>query len=78
MPVSPSYFEWWQWLLCGAVAAVIAVIMGVIASMYFDSNKPGSTAGGCLFTILAIIPGLSALACFGVGIIRFVKWVWAG
>jgi hypothetical protein len=67
--ISPSDLPWWGWILLGFVAAVIGFFRGALA----DTSKDDS---GCGTMILVCLLYLFALLCGGIGLIRFVKWVW--
>jgi hypothetical protein len=68
--LSPSFLPWWGWLLCAAGAWSVCITAGKILD---DQNDDG--IGGWVFTVLV---GLAALFVTGLGVIRFVKWAWAG
>jgi|GEM_PF-6403763 hypothetical protein len=63
--MSPADFPWWSWILGG----MIGVVLGFWINIKVD-KVPAETFG----LILAASGCISIL----IGIIRFVKWVWAG
>lgn len=62
----PSALPWWGWLAVAAVLLFAAVIAYV-----FDEDS----GCGCIFGATLGIGGLLTAL---LGIVRFVKWTWAG
>ena len=67
MPISPSDFEWWAWLLIAMGAAFVTWI----------ANLFEEEIGGLSISI-TIVSGLFAILSGAIGIIRFVRWAWNG
>jgi hypothetical protein len=63
-----------MWLLFALGAIVGCGVCGGIASVAGD-NDHGFIM--FVFGIVAVAAGLAGLGCFAVGVILFVKWVWA-
>ena len=64
-----SMLPWWGWLL-GAVGSAICVLLSMVMA---ESEKTGWFGA-----LLLPVAGLSTFACAVIGVIRFVKWAWAG
>ncbi len=67
-PISPSDLPWWGWLL----GAGFAWFLGFLIRMFSTDED------GCLELCVVAVFALAGLLCFGIGSIRFVKWVWGG
>jgi hypothetical protein len=63
-------FSWWQWLLISGGLALVAWIA-------YAAAEDGGDAAGCLGPLVALPAGLGSIIAFAIGVIRFVKWVWA-
>ncbi len=66
--MTPADLPWWGWLLCAVGAGVLGAALTSLA------NKEN----GCLATVIRNLAFIGALILFVIGIIRFIKWVWAG
>jgi putative component of toxin-antitoxin plasmid stabilization module len=67
----PSDIAWWMWLLIAAGFGLVAAIAGGVFEM---REKRGVGISGPVYFVSAMAGAL----CMIVGVIRFVKWVWAG
>jgi hypothetical protein len=65
---SPSVLPWWGWLVCSAVAWFLGLLIYGNAG-----EKEGCLEIGFIYGFFGI-----GLLSFGIALIRFVKWVWAG
>ena len=72
MSISPSDLQWWGWVLCGLGATLVSVILYIGAEVASASDWKGAGY------VSAVITGLAAVGCFLIGLIRFIKWAWAG
>jgi hypothetical protein len=68
LQISPSDLPWWGWLLV-ALGCLVVFVTGYVM---FDYSESG------LGVILMIGGGLAGVIFGGIGIVRFIKWVWAG
>jgi len=70
--MSPSDFAWWAWLLCGA-----GLLFGCwISAESSDTNRGGTQIVGAIIAFLTGPVGNHLRSLLGV--IRFIKWAWAG
>lgn len=69
MPFSPSDLPWWGWLLCAAGGFV-----GGFLAFRICENVDADNAGRGVL----VLSWIAAAICAAIGVIRFVKWVWAG
>lgn len=70
--MSPSDLIWWQWMLCGVGAGIIAWIVAIaahIAGVDIEENKLVQVPVGLISLVSAVL--------WIVGAIRFVKWIWS-
>lgn len=66
-PISPSDLPWWAWLVGGCVAWFLALLIHAHAN---DDE-------GCLELSFIGLFSVIGLLSISIGLIRFVKWVWA-
>ena len=69
MPISPSDLPWWGWLLCAVGAGIVSVVCYVL---HEESD------GGWLTLVVGIVGVVATFVSAALGIVRFVKWAWAG
>jgi hypothetical protein len=62
--ISPSALPWWGWLLCAAIAALIAYVLWIASN--------GNWVAVIFSLILWIVASIAAL----IGIVRMIKWIW--
>jgi hypothetical protein len=76
--MSPSDIAWWGWILISIGCGVVSFYAFGLAARW--KSKPdeetrayskGAGEWGFIFAVASFIS-------FAIGIIRFVKWVWAG
>ena len=65
--MNPGIFAWVRWLLMGAGFGVAAFLAG------WATNK---LRRGGMILLLTFMLGFASLISFGIGIVRFVKWIW--
>jgi len=80
MPISPSDLPWWGWFLCSIGALGICGFCWMIARGLGRARLIGKGLPKVevFATLASIVSGFLAFVLALVGIIRFVKWVWAG
>jgi hypothetical protein len=72
MPFILSYFEWWAWLLFGVGAGVVGFLSAFGIGAYSEGDKPNWVAV-IGYGLIAFVSGLSAVICFFISVIRFLK-----
>jgi hypothetical protein len=68
--IAPSNLAWWEWWLCAFEAGAVACLFGLFA------ETRNWFARVCL--ALSLLFFVASVFCSMLGIIRFVRWVWAG
>jgi hypothetical protein len=68
MPISPSDLPWWGWLLIAAGVWIFGMFLANWAEEKLDVPAPW------IVIPFSLGAGLTAV----IGIIRFVRWIWAG
>jgi len=67
MWLSPTYLDWWQWMLAA---------LGCWALAWFLSNLTRREDGsGVLASIIGWVGGLVGAYCAAVGILQFIRWI---
>jgi hypothetical protein len=77
MPFSSSILPWWGWLLCAPPLALASWFFSMLyegATCVDDSSKLERASEWTLAATFLI----AAFLCALVGLVRFVKWAWAG
>ena len=69
--IGPADLPWWGWLMCGFVATGVGFYIRVF-------NETSKKDGGCGSIIVPVFLYFADLVCLGIGVIRFIKWVWEG
>jgi hypothetical protein len=73
--MNPSDLPWWGWLLCAGLllfAAFISFLLGWNADAATEWNR------GHRRLLLAAVLCVAGLLSGLLGVVRFVKWAWAG
>jgi len=67
MPLSPTYLDWWQWML--AALGCWAVAWFLVSVTRRDDGSGGFA------TIIGWVGGLAGAYCTGVGILQLIRFV---
>ena len=67
--LDPAALPWWLWLACSLVCLVLA-------SLFALFREDDSTGCGCLS--IAVLLGIAGMLSGLLGLVRFIKWAWAG
>jgi hypothetical protein len=67
--MNPSDLPWWGWLIGAIGGGILAAIIGSLGSR---NDRYDWISVPLFFAVI-----LATIGCFAIGIIRFIKWVWA-